>query len=247
MSAKTPLNLEPFKVPAGATAAQAVAAYQRFTQSDVAAALRITDAETIKALREELRAAALTDQKKVAPALLTQLEGKLGFRFPPSLRDFYIQVGSFAADDLQGLVVFEPKDDEFFANEFANYQFENMFARHSQLLSAQDVKAIRDQFFFFALGSYEDDGGHARMLYFHKQQGWFSEVQLIDDDHRHMRETEFPALLGLTAPRATLDVLIVRQFNRMIVRLLSDVAVDRKQLSPADAQLRREANLGKNR
>ena len=83
------------------------------------------------------------------------------------------------------------------------------------------------------------------MLYFHKQQGWFGEVQLKDDDHPAMKATEFPPLLGMSAPRTTLDALLVRQLNRVIVRGLSEVAVDPARLGPADRQLRREAQLGR--
>ena len=240
-SAASTISLEALKVPEGVSAAQAVAAYQRFTQTDVAKALGIRDPDQVEQVQQELKVLALSKPQPVSPALLDTLEAKLGFRFPPALRSFYQQVGSFEVNGLNGLMVFAPKDDVF----FANHQFEDMFARHGQLLSAQDVQAIRRQFFFFALGSYEDDGGSARMLYFHKQQGWFGEVQLKDDDHPAMKATEFPALLGMSAPRTTLDALLVRQLNRVIVRGLSEVAVDPARLGPADRQLRREAQLGR--
>ena len=204
-------------IPANATAAEAVAAYQDRLASDYCAALGMTDQDEIDAAHEAMEEWQMDVPTPVSAARLQAVEDAQGWRFPPALARFYQQVGSFAVHGIQGLRLFSPANDYVFLNAFDNYGYADSHSEHSDLLSAAQLASLRAQFQFFAIGFYEDDGASSRLLYFHKELGYFGELLALESNHPRMRETEYAQLFDYSAPRYSLDALITLQLNRLLV------------------------------
>ncbi|MFV0480473.1 MAG: SMI1/KNR4 family protein [Campylobacteraceae bacterium] len=204
--------------PKSATYKEAIAKYEEFTKTDLGAFFGLDEEFYIT---DEYGAVGIEKFEKTSIKLIEKIETENGFKFPKELKELYTNFGGFEINEAKGLTVFEPKDNFFFLNEFTNCVYEDTYTKYSNTLSMEQLKELKDNFFFFAIGSYDDDGGSSRMFYFHKSEGYFAEIELLTANYPVMTKETFPAFFSKTAPKSTLDELIANQINRVILYLLT--------------------------
>ena len=210
------------RIPEHASAQEAIAFYQRLTRSDFCTPLGIDDPDDAAYVKERMADWQLATTPPVEAARLQAIEEAAGFRFAPPLRALYEQVGSFSIHDIQGLTLFPPADDWAFLNAFANYNYSTIHTEYTDLLSPEQLQTLQAEFFFFAIGFYEDDGASSRLLYIHKQEGYFGELLVLEGNHPQMKGSIYPQLFAHTDTHYSLDALLRLQLNRLIVYALVD-------------------------
>lgn len=161
--------------------------------------------------------------KPISLEILEEINKKGQLDLPKELKELYTECGSLSINEEEGFMIFNPESDKeysYFIDELSNYNFKDIFIDEMHILSDKEYKDLIERFFFWGIGFRDSDKGNALLYFYDRTIQKYGEVVMLTDNAPKMESDFLPHLINGSFSKDTLDEVISRQINRILLQIL---------------------------